>query len=235
MAAYRNSQSTNWLARAIGLSMLAAFAIAAFEANGSGVISLAEAAELGSGQFAERLDHEIRFGIVEIAATLATATGFIVLLKPIHAGLAIVGGALRALPAGFAAFGAYKFSTMKTTLGNAPGDAMPKEDLSAAAEQVSALNFDTFHWGLITASVGAAIGYALFFHGRMIPRVISGYGLLASLGACIGASAIYLAPGLSDLMFPAYAIANAVAYFSLMLWLLIRGVDTSYWNGLQAD
>ncbi len=218
------------IARVAGLTMLAAFGLAILQGMLSDDGLLTTAAEEGGKDglagmlWSRSLTHwgTIIIGLVGVVA-------FYLLLVPINRLLAMVATLLKLAAVVATGFTLYHTGGMRGTLLKEGGGS----DLVSIAEAVIAYDFDTFHYGLIATSVAAAISFALFFHSRMIPRWLAGYGVLASVGAAIGASAIYVAPPLSDLMFPAYAAFNGLAYVSLMLWLIIAGVNLDHWTPQQ--
>ncbi len=229
MAFMENQAAYKWLARGIGLALLLAFALAAYEGFVLGGDALATSADKGRSAFLDVLGTLMLFDAIGVGLTMLVAIGFFILLRPINPGVSFVAGVLRFVPAGFTGAGLYgAYGVWGGLQGAAPTDT---EALNEIAERLQGLDFDFFHWGLIAASASAILVYALLFAGRLIPRLIAGYGVVASIGAIVGASSIYLAPTVSEIMFPAYVAANAIAYVSLMLWLILFGVNTDYWHG----
>ncbi len=214
------------LARIIGIALLAAFALGAYQTAVMTSDGLLAAAEAGEAAFAKALQARMVLDSAMSALAVLLAIGFFFLLQPVNAGLALLASLLRLVSAGFAGFGVYAASTVIADDSMNAGS----DSLLRAARDLNALYFDLFHWGLIAASLSAAVIFALLFASRYAPRLLAGYGFLASLGAVVGASSLYLAPALSDLMYPAYVAANALAFISLALWLTVFSVNTSYWR-----
>ncbi len=235
MGMIENPAGHKRLARAIGAGMLLALALAAFEASALGGDALSAAALDGFDAFAAALTVAMVSDAAEAALTILLAVGFFVLLRPVSPALALVAGLCRLAAAGFAGAGLFVAYRVLADVSGRSDDGNASARLADAAQRLQDFNFDFFHWGLIASSIGAAIGFALLFAGRLIPRALAGYGVLASIGAVVGAASIYLAPTLSDLMFPAYVAANALAYVSLTLWLIVFGVSANAWNARFAD
>lgn len=229
MALVTNESRHRWLGRAVGLGLLATFGAAMYQNMALGDDVMNAAANNGSNALSSTLNARMLLDGAMVLLTVFVAAGFYFLLRPISGSLSLIASAFRLAAAGFTAYGVFIASGVISNISNLPA-ITDAQTLLTTIEELNALNFDLFHWGLIASSVGAAINYALLFAGRFIPRAIAGYGVLASIGATIGASAIYLSPPLSNLMFPAYVAANALAFISLTLWLIAFGVNTKHWN-----
>ena len=82
---------------------------------------------------------------------------------------------------------------------------------------------------VIFFSVGSIIFFALLFKSRFIPRVLSAFGILASL--------LVMALGFSNLIVPQYAAVLAQGWMPILiaevttgLWLLLVGVNLTHWS-----
>ncbi|MEO1251649.1 MAG: DUF4386 domain-containing protein [Pseudomonadota bacterium] len=220
----KNVDNHRRLARAIGAALLAAFGLAIYQTIAANDDALGAAAQESVQAFADVMRSRMLIDAIGVGLAAFVAIGFYFLLQPVNALLSLVASALRFLAAVFSGYGIYVANSVIAESSNASTDA-----LGAAINSLNALNFDLFHWGLIASSLGAALSFALLYVGRFVPRLLAGYGVIASIGAVIGASAIYLAPAISEAMFPAYVAANALAYVSLTIWLLVFGVNVEHW------
>ncbi len=107
-------------------------------------------------------------------------------------------------------------------------------NLLAAASRVKEQSWNAFHFGLVSSSLGFAIMFFLLFRGRYIPRPLAAYGVLASLGVVVSIPAMVLIEGAGDIVYPAYVIANGVAFVCITAWFLIAGVNTAWWQAQPA-
>ena len=92
-----------------------------------------------------------------------------------------------------------------------------------AALQVQRI--DVFHIALVLVSAGMAIVVGLLGRGRLIPLILAGYGVAASVVVVICVSGMEVFPALGDYVYPWFTYANGVAYVSLTLWLLCFSVS----------
>jgi len=75
----------------------------------------------------------------------------------------------------------------------------------------------------------ALLGY-LIFKSFFFPRTLGVLVGVAGLAFLINSFAIFLAPAIGNALNGAMLILDAVGEFSLMLWLLIMGVDRAQWQ-----
>ena len=213
----KNSSSQTMLARLIGLLLLLSFILGVYQlSTHDGALSAAapEGVEAVRAALQQNMMMDAAGGVLAILV----AIGFYFLLRSVNGPLIILSTLARLVGVAIGLYGVYAAYQL--------GLALKGQSIDTQIEQYEVLNFDLFHWGLIAASIGATITFALLFAGRMIPRLLAGYGVIASIAVVIGAGAIYFAPWLSDIMYPGYAAGNALAFVSLTLWLLIAGVKT---------
>ena len=212
------------LARSIGLALMAAMAIAILAPIFVGDGGLEGASTRGAATYIAALRSVMIADALSAALACFVAYGFYKLLAPVNAAFAGLAATCRIVAAGVTGFGVFLAYDAIGDINSLEGVDDFSAALQANAAHLTELRFDLFHWSLIVSSVGAALTYLLLFAGGLVPRLLSAYGFVASIGAVVGASAIYLAPSLSEAMFPAYVAANAVAYISLFAWLIIFGV-----------
>ncbi|WP_109354035.1 DUF4386 domain-containing protein [Sphingorhabdus sp. EL138] len=226
MTSIDNEAGHKLLARAVGIGLLATFGLGIYQTMNVGDGVLLAAVEGGADVLLQLLQTRMLVDTVGVGLAIFVAIGFYLLLRPVNVWFSLVASGLRLVGAGFLGFGIYSASGVASQITSAADEGSSLK----AIEALNALNFDLFHWGLIATSLGAMVTAALLIVGRFVPRVLAGFGVLAYLGAIVGASSIYLAPRLSDLMFPAYVAANALAFVSLALWLAVFGASAKYWN-----
>lgn len=187
----------------------------------------------GTGNFAQRLQHLAegqllyRVGLVlELLVSLFTvwlAYALYVVLRPVNERLACMALYWRLGEAfsGLLAFTSFAILNLQTnpkylqSLGMAQMEAIV--DLSRSAD------FASFNIATLFFSVGSTLFFYLFLQTRYIPRLLSAFGVFASL--------VTLLTSLGDLIFPAHANVIQFGWAPIFLseittaiWLLTRGV-----------
>jgi hypothetical protein len=90
-------------------------------------------------------------------------------------------------------------------------------------------DYTSFHLGLILATAAKAGFFYLFFRSALIPKIISGWGVFASLFVVITIVARDFIPMLgSNTVTAAFMISNLLALVSTGLYLGIKGVRGDY-------
>ncbi|MBV9570873.1 MAG: DUF4386 domain-containing protein [Alphaproteobacteria bacterium] len=90
-----------------------------------------------------------------------------------------------------------------------------------------------FQMTVIFFSVGSILFFYLFLKSRLIPRLISGFGIFASILVTLLGFSNLVVPRYSEALSPGW-IAILVAEVAAGLWLLIKGVDLSFWKTREA-
>ncbi len=73
------------------------------------------------------------------------------------------------------------------------------------------------------------LGYLVYRSGYL-PRILGVLLVLAGLGYVGNSFAVFLAPGLADVMAVAVIVAAVIGELPLTLWLLIKGVNVGRWR-----
>lgn len=102
---------------------------------------------------------------------------------------------------------------------------MPDETLRLAFAGLQATyDYTSFHLGLVLSTVSNAGFFFLFFTSRTLPRLISGWGIFASLFVVIMIVGRDFIPALGhNGLTAAFMLCNLIALVSLGLYLCIRG------------
>lgn len=90
----------------------------------------------------------------------------------------------------------------------------------------------TFPIAVIYFSIGSTIFFHLLLKSRAIPRVLAATGVIGSVMATILGFSLLIAPAWGDALSWLWA-PMLVAEVGTALWLLIRGVDFAYWQGVS--
>jgi len=88
-------------------------------------------------------------------------------------------------------------------------------------------SYTSFHLGLILSAMGMAGFFYLFFKSNLIPKIIAGWGLFASIFVAVTIVARDFIPILgNNAITAAFMASNLIAIVSTGLYLVIRGVRT---------
>ena len=188
---------------------------------------------VGTGDFAQRLEHIAegqllyRVGLVlQLLASLFTvllAYALYTVVKPVNEGIARLAMYWR-LGEAFAGV------TMSSSFAILSLQSNPKYLQSLGAVQLEAIvdlaksaDFASFNIATLFFSVGSILFFYLFLQTRYIPRVLSAFGVFASV--------VTLLTSLGDLVFPAYAGVIQFGWGPIFIaeiatgtWLWARGV-----------
>jgi len=163
-------------------------------------------------------------GLVGSLSTILLAIGLYVAVKPADGNLALTALLFRAAEAAIGGMGAIlAFTVLQMHLAAAHANAFSAGQLGTLA------NLNAQGGGTAVAAIffcfGSTIFFSIFLKSRYIPRMLSGWGIFASL--------VYLAVWFVSLILPQDA-APATAYGSVPifiaevstgLWLLIKGIN----------
>jgi hypothetical protein len=97
-------------------------------------------------------------------------------------------------------------------------------DRTAALAAVHLNGYDVYYVGLVFWAISATIMSWALYRGRLVPRWLALFGLVAAAWCAVCAFGHYLKPGFVNL----WAYDTALALFELLLggWLLFRGTAT---------
>ena len=173
-----------------------------------------------------RLRAKAYLGALSFALASVTAVAFLILLRP-HSQLlagwsfivSIVGAALALLGAVYAMNGAEIASHAAFTDSS--------ERLSLASLQATS-DYTSFHLGLVIATLGNAGFFYAFLKSKLIPGIIAGWGLFASLYVVTIIVARDFIPSLgSNLITMMFLLCNLVALVATAGYLSFKGVRTA--------
>lgn len=165
------------------------------------------------------------FGIVAALSSVGIAIALYPILRGFHEGLALGAVVMRTLEAVFAAFGVLCLLALVSLSQSFVGAGAPSNspDLALGALIVSVNNSAGFVLSAIAFDVGAMMYYVIFYQSRIIPRWLSGWGLL---GAALGLpAATYVMFGGAPLS-TAVVVLNvpiAIQEIALAIWLVAKG------------
>lgn len=161
-------------------------------------------------------------GLVGSLSTIFLAIGLYVAVRPADANLALTALLFRTAESAIGGMGAILgFTVLQIHVAASPASAFDANQLGALADLYSGVGTDI---AAIFFSLGSTIFFYVFLKSRYIPRLLSGWGIFASL--------VYAAVWFVSLILP-HDAATAAAYGSVPillaelstgLWLLIAGI-----------
>lgn len=173
----------------------------------------------------DRLSAGALFEFIAAATSVAIAISMYSVLKRWNAGLALSSVVFRTIEAVGYTIGAVSLLSL-TQVGRQYA-AAPTADrawLQAIADSFVALRQEAMLAGVFAFAVGALMYYLIFFRSRLVPRWLSGWGIIAEFAAL----AACLAALFSHNEITSYAIAMApiaVQEMVLAVWLIAKGFD----------
>ncbi len=228
-------QTHTALARSVGLSLLAVIVIGiatsilispGLDINLSADVAATAEAMLGAEQ---RLRAMAYSGVLGFALEAFVGIGLFALLQRYGAVLAAWCLALSLAAAGVGLAGAVFAMNAAELASNAAYAAQSDEALRRALLSLQATSdYTSFHVGLVVGSVAKAGFFSLFLRSGLIPALISGWGVFASLfvASTIVARDFIPVLGHSGVTL-AFILSNLVAIASTALYLTVRGVRPS--------
>ncbi|MCG8440385.1 MAG: DUF4386 domain-containing protein [Caulobacterales bacterium] len=225
-------QSAKALARGVGLSLLAlimiAIASAAFVTDGVNINLSADVAAVAEAMLnaEQRLRAKAYVAALTFSFEAFVAIGLFVLLRGHGLVLAAwclalsLASALLVLLGGVFAMNAAEIgaNTAYETLDDGAAR------LTLVSLQATS-DYTSFHLGLVIGSVAKAGFFRLFLRSGLIPMLIAGWGVFASLFVVSAIVARDFVPAVgNDAVTMAFLASNLVAIVSLALYLAIRGV-----------
>jgi len=168
--------------------------------------------------------------LVGSLSTILLAISLYASIKPVEPNLAMTALLFRMVEAAIGGMGiAIAFGVLQIHLDASHVNVFDANQLSVLAEYVRASRVGT-EVSALFFSMGSTIFFYLFLKSKYIPRILSAWGIFASL--------VYAAVWLISLILPQYS-ATAAAYgsapiliaeLSTGLWLLIKSVNIGQWE-----
>jgi len=158
-------------------------------------------------------------------STILLAIGLYAAVRPFDRNLALMALMFRVVESAIGALGiAVAFGVLQLYLGANQASAFDARQLGALADLGSRVSGAATDISALFFSVGSTLFFLLFLRSKYLPRILSAWGIFASL--------VYAAVWVVSLLLPPYA-ATAAAYGSVPillaelstgLWLLVRGI-----------
>ena len=229
------AESIQMYARIFGVVVLIAFVVGGFgEAYAPSQLLVAGNAAATAHNIVTH-DLFFRLGFVgylgEAITDVAQAFLLYVLLRPVHAKLALLAVLFRLLGTATFAFAELFYFAPSLILG---GDGYLKTFSPEQLHTLALLSLNIYTAGGYLFSVFYGIpamifGYLMFRSGYL-PRVLGVLWVLGGLGFVSGSVVWLFAPSAAAFLLPPQLIAG----LSLGLWLLVRGVDVEKWKEHEA-
>lgn len=160
--------------------------------------------------------------------TILLAAGLYAITKPVNANLALAAFAFRIVEAAIGGICAV-ISFVALRVYAATGGAFDAHASAALVQLLSRAYSTCFTVTVIFFSLGSVIFFVLLYRSRFIPRLLSGFGVLASVLVTALGFVNLVVPKLAPMLAPGWMPILA-AEVATGLWLLVRGVNTSSWE-----
>jgi hypothetical protein len=166
--------------------------------------------------------------LLEALCDVGLTWAFYILLRPVHRNLALLAVFFRLIATGgFAASQVLYFSALLTVAG---GDYLntfsADQRESLALLSINAGGFGLAMFSMFYGAGAIVLGY-LVFRSEYLPRILGVLLAISGVGFVIKAFASVLAPAYAS---PLLLLPVAVAWLSLTVWLLVKGVDVQRWQ-----
>jgi hypothetical protein len=166
--------------------------------------------------------------LIEALCDVGLTWAFFVLLRPVHRNLSLLAVFFRLIATGgFAMSQVLYFSALLVVSG--PGNLTAfsveqRESLALLSINAGGLGLEVFS---MFYGVGAMLLGYLIFRSQYLPRILGVLLAISGGGFAIKAFASVLSPTYAS---PLLLLPVAVAWLSLTVWLLVKGVDIPRWQ-----
>lgn len=168
--------------------------------------------------------------LISTALYVALMALFYRLFRPVSKTFALLAAFFGLVGCAITAFGSLFQLAPLVILGGSPYlGVFSAEQLHALALLFLNLNVQVGYIALVFfGGFQLALGYVIF-RSTFLPRILGALIALAGLGWLT-----FLSPPLANQLLTPLEVLGFVAEFSLMLWLLVMGVNTQRWNAVAA-
>jgi hypothetical protein len=165
-------------------------------------------------------------GLIATACYIAVTALFYDLFKPVNRSLSLLAAFFSLVGCAILAFGSlFQLAPLVILGGNQYLSAFKVEQLRALALMFFELNTQAGNICVVFFGVYCLlIGY-LIFRSAFLPRILGAPMAIAGLGWLT-----FLSPPLADYLSPYILVLGFLAELSLMLWLLVMGVNVQRWK-----
>jgi Domain of unknown function (DUF4386) len=178
------------------------------------------------------LAHEASFrlgfalGLISTACYVAVTALFYQLFKPVNRSVALLAAFFGLMGCAITAFGSLFQLAPLVVLGGSPYlSAFNVKQLQALAQMLFDLNAQAGYIALVFFGVfNLLIGY-LIFRSTFLPRILGALMAFSGLGWLT-----FLSPPLANYLLTYIEVLGILAEGSLMLWLLVMGVNAQRWK-----
>jgi hypothetical protein len=224
-----NRVSPHPRARITGVVYLVYFLTAAFaEFFMRGLVVSGDAAATANNILAHRPLFRLGLatGLIATACYIAVTALFYDLFKPVNRSLSLLAAFFSLVGCAILAFGSlFQLAPLVILGGNQYLSAFKVEQLRALALMFFELNTQAGNICVVFFGVYCLlIGYFIF-RSAFLPRILGAPMAIAGLGWLT-----FLSPPLADYLSPYILVLGFLAELSLMLWLLVMGVNVQRWK-----
>jgi len=176
-----------------------------------------------------------RFGIaaefVALVCAVALAMILFVLLRPVSRELNLLATFFRLASLTIEAVAALNLLEALSLLRNATSlEAFTAQQLNVLVAAAIRSHGDGFGVALLFLGVSSLIHGYLILKSGFLPKTVGGLFQVAGICYLTNSTALVLAPGVANQIFPAILLPAFVGELSLCLWLLVKGVNVDGWR-----
>jgi hypothetical protein len=157
---------------------------------------------------------------------------FYVLLRPVSRDLSLLAALFGMLQTAILCANKLNLVTVLLLLGGSNYlKAFDSNQLQALASLSLTLHGYGFGIGLIFFGVSCLVTGYLMFRSEYFPKFLGVLQAIAGLSYLINSFTLLLFPSLADKMFPAIVLPAFIGELATCVWLIVKGVNISKWNG----
>jgi Domain of unknown function (DUF4386) len=191
---------------------------------GGGAYSVQTAQRIMASETLYRIG--LGLSLVGSLSTILLAIGLYVAVKPFDRNLAMIALLFRVVESAVGAAGiAVAFGVLQLYMGANQASPFDAHQLGALADLGRSASGAATDVSALFFSIGSTLFFFLFLRSRYLPRILSAWGIFASL--------VYAGVWLVSLILPHYATTTAaygsvpilLAELSTGLWLLVKGIN----------
>jgi glucan phosphoethanolaminetransferase (alkaline phosphatase superfamily) len=168
----------------------------------------------------------VAVGLIATALYIAVTVLFYGLFKPVNKTVALLAAFFSLVGCAIQAFGSlFRVAPLAVLEGSPYLNVFKVDQLQAVALMSIKLNAQAAYVSLVFFGLfNLLIGY-LIFKSTFLPRILGALMALSGLGWLT-----FLSPSLANYLFTYIEVLGIIAEASLMLWLLVKGVNIQRWK-----
>lgn len=174
-------------------------------------------------------------GIAMLVCAVVLALILYILLKPVNKYIALLAVFFNLVSISIEAFIKLYLFEVLLLLGDASYLAgMPKNELYSLAYQSVVLHSSGYNISLVFFGINCFFWGYLIVKSNFLPKILGVLLILCCVCYLVNSFTWFIAPSVAKVLFPVILIPCFIAELSLCLWLIVKGVNMTNWNELNA-